>query len=248
MDKAFITGGSRGIGAEVAKQLAYNGIGKLVIGYYHRESDAQKVADHCASFGTEVQLCQLDLNDIEEAQSKLKEAVKNMGGIDILINNAGITQDSLALRMNMERWDTVLDVNLKASFFLSKIALKSMIKQKKGRIVNISSIIAHRSRGGQANYAASKGGLEAMTKALAVEVASRGITINAVAPGWIDTEMTRVQSAKLASSGGLESTIPVGRMGTPNDVAHLVAFLSSEEAGYITGQVIAVDGGLSVRL
>lgn len=248
MDKAFVTGGSRGIGAEVAIQLAYKGVKNIVISYHHRENEAQKIAKQCLEIGAKVELCQLDLNNINDAQTKFKDFIQRMGGLDILINNAGVTQDALALRMNEERWGTVLDVNLKAAFFLSKIALRPMIKQKRGRIINISSIIAQRCRGGQVNYAASKGGLEAMTRALAIEVASRGITINSVAPGWIDTEMTEDQSTKETLKGGLESTIPVGRIGMPSDVAHLVAFLCSTEANYITGQTIAVDGGLSVRL
>jgi 3-oxoacyl-[acyl-carrier protein] reductase len=248
MDKAFITGGSRGIGAEIAKQLVYKGVHNLVLGYNTGHTEAKKVADYCTAHGANVELCQINLADIEDAQFKLKEAITHMGGIDILVNNAGITQDSLALRMNHDRWDSVIDINLKAAFFLSKTALKPMIKHRHGRIINISSIIAQKSRGGQVNYAASKGGLEAMTRALAVEVASRGITVNAIAPGWIDTEMTQNQGDHKKGQGGLESTIPVGKIGQVSDVAHLAAFLSSAEASYITGQVIAVDGGLSVRI
>ena len=152
--------------------------------------------------------------------------------------------------MNEERWGGVLDVNLNAPFLLCKAALKVMIKQRKGRVINISSVIAQRSRGGQSNYAASKGALEALTRALAVEVASRGITVNAIAPGWIDTEMTKSVhlQKKKSTAGSIEGTIPVGRVGSPDEVAALANFLASDQASYITGQVIAIDGGLSVRL
>lgn len=247
MSKIFITGGSRGIGSEVAKHFAKKGAKYLTICYFLNRSAAEKVALECRELGAEVHLCQLDLNNQEISELRIKEAIKLMEGIDVLINNAGITEDALALRMTNAKWDQVLQTNLTSPFFLCKIALKTMIRQKYGRIINLSSVIAQRSRGGQTNYAASKGALEAMTRALAVEVASRGITVNAVAPGWIDTEMTQSLSND-SIIGGLESTIPVGRTGTSHDVASLIYFLASAEAGYITGQVIAVDGGLSVRL
>ena len=248
MTRAFITGGSRGIGAEIAKCLASQGIKTITLGYHTRHTDAIQVAETCRNLGAQVELCQFDLTSIDIAQEALIRSIKQMGGLDILVNNAGVTEDALALRMTQQRWRNVLATNLDASFFMSKIALKTMIKQRYGRIINLSSVIAQRSRGGQVNYAASKGAIEAMTRSLAVEVASRGVTVNAVSPGWIDTEMTQGLPDQKDQDCGLESTIPVGRVGTPTDVAHLVAFLASPNASYITGQVITIDGGLSIRL
>lgn len=247
MTKAFITGGSRGIGSEIAKCLALQGVKRITLGYHSRHDDALLTAKLCESLGAHVELCPFDLTELDLAQDMLKDVIKKMGGLDILVNNAGVTADALALRMTSQRWHKVMETNVNAPFFLSKIALKVMIKQKYGRIINLSSIIAQRGRGGQVNYATSKGAIESMTRSMAVEVASRGITVNAISPGWIDTEMTK-DLPNDRPSGGLESTIPVGRLGTPADVAQLVAFLASSHASYITGQVIAVDGGLSIRL
>lgn len=253
MKRALITGGSRGIGAAVATQLATRGYSHIGITYRSRLHDAEEVADRCRAHGATVEVIQADLNETSHAEGVISRVVELWGGLDVLVNNAGITSDALALRMREERWREVLDVNLTSPFLMCKRALKVMIRQRAGRVINISSVIAQRSRGGQSNYAASKGALEALTRALAVEVASRGITVNAVAPGWIETEMTRdVQEAEAGRSGGatsgLAGTIPVGRVGSPEEVAAAVVFLASEGASYITGQVIAVDGGLSVRL
>ena len=248
MSRVLITGGSRGIGAATALRFSLQGIDHLTITYRQQHEQALEIAERCESHGVKVSVCQLDLEDLSTSQERLQHAISEMGGVDILVNNAGTTSDALALRMTEHRWDQVLDVNLKSTFFLSKIALKPMIRQRFGRIINLSSVISHRSRGGQSNYAASKGAIESMTRALALEVASRGITVNAVAPGWIETDMTREADQAKGSLGGLEGTIPLGRSGQPEEVASLIFFLASSEASYITGQVITIDGGLSVKL
>ncbi len=248
MSKVLITGGSRGIGAEIAKKFAIQGVEHITLSYLHRHKAAEEVAEYCERLGVKTTLCQLDLTHLDDVRDKVRGAITKMGGVDILVNNAGITDDALALRMTEERWESVLHTNLTSPFFLSKIVLKPMIRQRYGRIINISSVIAQRSRGGQSNYAASKGALESMTRALAVEVASRGITVNAVAPGWIDTELTAQVQERGSATSGIESTIPAARTGKPEEVAALVGFLASKEASYITGQVVAIDGGLSVRL
>ena len=247
MFRALITGSSRGIGAAVARALATKDHAQLFLSYRSRADEAENVAMQCRERGATVETIQVDLADREQARACINHVISTAGGLDVLVNNAGVTRDTLALRMNDERWDDVIDTNLSSPFFICKAALKPMIRQRSGRIINLSSIIAQRSRGGQSNYAASKGALEALTRSLAIEVASRGITVNAVAPGWIDTEMTS-QVKDASAPGGLTSTIPAARMGQPEEVAALVAFLASDEAAYITGQVIAIDGGLSVRL
>lgn len=248
MSRVLITGGSRGIGAAVALRFAFLGVDHLTITYRNRHETARAVAELCREQGVKVTLCPIDSREHQSSQESVKRAISEMGGVDILVNNSGMTSDALAMRMTEDRWDEVLDANLKSAFFLSKLVLKPMIKQRFGRIINLSSVIAQRSRGGQVNYAASKGAIESMTRSLAVEVASRGITVNAVAPGWIDTEMTEDLPLASNKNGGIEGTIPLGRTGRPEEVACLVSFLASKEASYITGQVIAIDGGLSVRL
>ena len=250
MAKVLITGGSRGIGAATAIEFAKQGYIDLFITYKHRKEQAEEVAEACRQYGARVNTSMVDLSDRDQTLALVPRALEVMGGIDCLVNNAGVTQDTLALRMNIDRWESVLEVNLNAAFFLTKGVLKPMIKQRSGSIINVSSVISQRSRGGQANYAASKGGLEALTRALAVEVASRGVRVNAVAPGWIRTEMTTDVDDLSSPSpmGGLESSIPLGRMGRPEEVASVIAFLASEGSAYITGQTLVVDGGLQVRI
>ena len=247
MSKILITGGSRGIGAGVALNCSGLDQAELILTYQNRRDQADQVAELCRQKGASVHLVQADLSDPIQIKDLLARSFDLLGRIDCLVNNAGITRDALSLRMTEEQWDQVLDVNLKAAFLLAKGVLKGMIRKRYGRIINISSVIAHRSRGGQLNYAASKGGLEALTRALAVEVASRNITVNAVVPGWIQTDMTQDLELQKRDQG-LESTIPVGRIGQVEDIAHAVSFLMSPQSSYITGQALVVDGGLSIRL
>jgi 3-oxoacyl-[acyl-carrier protein] reductase len=250
MAKVLITGGSRGIGAATAIEFAKGENIDLFITYKHRKDQAEEVAETCRQYGARVNTSMVDLSDRDQTLALIPRALEVMGGIDCLVNNAGVTQDTLALRMNIDRWESVLEVNLNAVFFLTRGVLKPMIKQRSGSIINVSSVISQRSRGGQANYAASKGGLEALTRALAVEVASRGVRVNAVAPGWIRTEMTADldNPSTPSPSQGLESSIPLGRMGRPEEVASVITFLASEGSAYITGQTLVVDGGLQVRI
>ena len=248
MSKIVITGGSRGIGAGIALRMAQQSNSSLLLTYHSNHDAANGVAQQCRELGANVFTLAADLTSPEMRSKIIPYALEHMGGIDALVNNAGITIDTLALRMNEDRWNQVIETNLSATFHLCRAALKAMIRQKSGRIINISSIIAHRSRGGQANYAASKGGVEALTRALAVEVASRNILINAIAPGWIDTDMTLEQKTSASGTGGLESTIPLGRTGAVEEVAEVAAFLLNPLNSYMTGQVLKVDGGLDIRL
>jgi 3-oxoacyl-[acyl-carrier protein] reductase len=189
-----------------------------------------------------VQACLVDVSDFESAQSMVKCALEDFGHVDILVNNAGITRDTLILRMSEQDWDEVLDTNLKGAWNCSKAVVRSMMKQRYGRIINISSVSGLAGQAGQTNYSASKAGLIGLTKALAREVASRGITVNAVAPGFVPTALTVGLPEELKE--GMLQLIPMGRWGTPAEIAHAVAFFASEEAAYITGQVLSVDGGM----
>ena len=247
MSKIIITGGSRGIGAGIALRLAKKENISLLLTHHSQHNQAEEVAEQCRALGAEVHVIAANLADPDMRGQIIPYALDKLGQVDALINNAGITIDTLALRMNESRWNQVIDVNLSATFHLCRAVLKPMIRQRHGRIINISSIIAQRSRGGQANYAASKGGVEALTRALAVEVASRNILVNAIAPGWIDTDMT-VDHKKDSIDGGLVSTIPLGRTGKVHEVAEVVAFLLHPHNSYMTGQVLKVDGGVDVRL
>jgi len=236
---ALVTGASRGIGAAVAKTLAAQGA-TVVAGA--RGSNAETTASSIAAGGGKAEAVTLDVTDRANVESVVSDAIGKHGRLDILVNNAGIAKDQLLMRMKREDWDAVIATNLTAAFTCSQAVLRPMMKQRGGRIINISSVVGQMGNAGQVNYAASKAGLIGMAKALAREVASRGITVNVVAPGLIDTDMTKALSA--GTSETWASQIPLGRLGTPDDVAWAVCFLASDEAAYITGQVVAVNGGM----
>lgn len=237
---AVVTGGSRGIGRAIALGLSAQGA-KVVICARNLEA-AQKVVAEIEATGAEGIAVSADISRESEADGLIQAGVKRFGRLDILVNNAGITRDGLLIRMKEEDWDAVLDVNLKGAFFTTRAALRPMLKAQSGRIVNISSVAGTMGIPGQANYSAAKAGLNGFTKAVAKEVASRSITVNAVAPGFIETEMTAVLSEDRKRT--YLSQIPMGRFGGSGEVAALVSFLVSEAASYITGQVITIDGGL----
>ena len=237
---AIVTGSTRGIGQAIAEELARKGA-KVVISGRNGER-AQQVAAAIQEAGGEAIAVQADVSHMADAQRLVKETLERWGRIDILVNNAGITRDNLLLRMSEEEWDTVLQVNLKGAFNCTKSVTRQMMKQRQGRIINITSVVGQMGNAGQANYAASKAGLIGFTKSVARELASRNITCNAVAPGYIQTDMTAALDDAVKDS--LKQQIPLGRLGTPEDVARVVAFLCSDDAAYITGQVINVDGGM----
>jgi 3-oxoacyl-[acyl-carrier protein] reductase len=236
---AVVTGASRGIGREIALQLA--GRGALVVAAA-RNQNAQSTVDAITASGGRGELASADMTEAASLEALIGETVKRHGRIDILVSNAGITRDQLMLRMKRADWDEVIATNLTAAFVLCQTALKPMIRQKSGRIIAISSVVGQSGNAGQANYAASKAGLIGFCKALAKEVASRTITVNVVAPGLIETDMTRALTADTQQDWSAQ--IPMGRPGTPADVAAAVCFLASDEASYITGQVLAVNGGM----
>ena len=236
---AIVTGASRGIGKAIALALAGSGAAVVAVA---RGDQGQTTADAIVAAGGKAIGRSVDVGDGAAVDALVKEAVEAFGKVDILVNNAGITRDGLLLRMKRDDWDAVLQTNLSGAFVCSQAAIKVMIRQRYGRIVNISSVVGQAGNAGQANYAASKAGLIGFTKSLAREVASRNITANVVAPGFIDTDMTRavpetVQKAWL-------DDIPLGRLGKPEDIADAVCFLASEKASYITGHVLAVNGGM----
>ena len=244
MDKkvALITGGARGIGKKIAEKFARNGY-NIVINYVSEKTDVNKLESDLSQNGKVEVLCiKCDVTDFNSCQEMVKEAVDKFGKIDVLINNAGITKDNLLMRMKEEDFDKVINVNLKGTFNMTKIVISYMMKKRSGRIVNISSVVGVSGNSGQANYAASKAGIIGFTKSVAKELASRNILANAVAPGFIETDMTDVLSESVKES--IYSQIPLKKMGKPEEVANAVYFLGSDENTYITGQVLNVDGGM----
>jgi 3-oxoacyl-[acyl-carrier protein] reductase len=240
---AVITGGTRGIGLAIAKRLASDGF-DLLLTYRGDAEAAAKAEAELASSGRTIKVIAADVSTAEGATATIEAATKELGGLDVLVNNAGITKDNLIMRMSEDDWDAVLTTNLKGAFLLSKAAIRPMLRQRSGRIINLTSVVGLTGNAGQANYAAAKAGLVGLTKTLAKEVGSRGITVNAVAPGFIDTRLTDVLPEDIKKKL-LEST-PLGRFGTVEDIANAVAFLASDEASFITGHVLSVDGGLSM--
>jgi 3-oxoacyl-[acyl-carrier protein] reductase len=239
---AVVTGSSRGIGRAIAQTLAGQGA-KVVVNYVHQGAAAEALVAEIAAAGGQALAVQADVSQAEPAANLIETAISNFGRLDILVNNAGITRDTLLLRMSEDDWDAVLDTNLKGAFHCIKAAARPMMRQRYGRIISISSVAGIVGNAGQANYAAAKAGLHGLTKSVARELASRNITANVVAPGFVETDLTAKLSADLIAKAK-ELTL-LGRLGQPADVAATVAFLASVEAGFITGQVIAVDGGLA---
>lgn len=240
---ALVTGGARGIGAQIVKTLCSYGA-TVIINYSSSEETAKNLADSLIKEGGSVEIYPCNVADFNATKEMIDEIVKKHGQIDILVNNAGITKDNLTMMMTEKEFDDVIDINLKGSFNCMKHVTRSMLKKKSGRIINISSIVGVRGNAGQINYCATKAGVIGMTKALAKEIGSRGITVNAVAPGYIDTDMTKVLPEEVTKK--MLSDIPLGRIGNTTDIAETVAFLASDKAGYITGQVIQVDGGMGI--
>lgn len=240
---AIVTGGSRGIGRAVAMRLAKDGM-NLVINYRGNSAAAEETERLCRELGAEVLLVQGDVSRAEDCEKLAAQAKEAFGRVDVLVNNAGITRDGLLVRMTEEDFRAVLDVNLVGPWNMMKAVNRIMMKQRYGRIVNLSSVTGLMGNMGQTNYAAAKAGILGMTKSYAREVAGRGITVNAVAPGFIDTDMTEAMPE--GAKDKIITGIPMGRTGKPEDVAEAVAFLASEQAGYITGEVLRVDGGMAM--
>jgi 3-oxoacyl-[acyl-carrier protein] reductase len=236
---AVVTGGARGIGRAIALRLAQSGADVVVSDI----ADAAPVAAEIEALGRRSLAITADVSSSGDVAALVDRAVSTLGKIDILVNNAGITRDQLAMRMSDEDWDSVLNVDLKSAFLCTRAVLRHMVKQRWGRIISISSIVGIVGNAGQANYASAKAGIIGLTKSIAKEVASRGITVNAIAPGFIDTDMTRKLSEQQREETGKQ--VPAGYLGQPEDIAAAVAFLASEDARYITGQVLSVDGGLA---
>jgi len=240
---AVVTGASRGIGRAIALELARRGAA-VIVNYHASEQAAEEVVNLIQAEGGRAKAIQADVSDFHQAQDLVKSAIDAFGGLDILINNAGITRDMLIMMMSEEDWDRVQNTNLKSTFTCSKAAVRQMMRKRYGRIINITSVAGQMGNAGQTNYSASKAGQIGFTKALAREVASRNITVNAIAAGYVDTDIWAnvPEDARQAAL----SIIPLGRKGEPEEIAYAVAFLASDQAAYITGQVLGVDGGMAM--
>ncbi|EST13095.1 3-oxoacyl-[acyl-carrier-protein] reductase [Sporolactobacillus laevolacticus] len=241
---ALVTGASRGIGRAIAIALAKQGA-SIIVNYSGNKARAEETAADIRAAGAEALVWQSDISDEQSVQDMVKQSVDHFGHLDIVVNNAGITRDGLLMRMKETDWDAVLNTNLKGVFLVTKAALRPMMRQKQGRIINIASVVGILGNPGQANYVAAKAGLIGLTKATAREVASRGITVNAVAPGFIVTEMTDQLPEDVKEK--MLSEIPLGKLGTPENVADVVSFLASDESRYMTGQTLSVDGGMAMQ-
>ena len=240
---ALVTGGSRGIGRGIAKALAAEGA-KVAFIYRGSQESAQSLAQEVHTAGCIAKAYQCDVTKAQEVEKVVQEIEKEWGQVNILVNNAGIIHDDLFVRLEPEKWQAVLETNLGGTYNFCRAVAYSMMKQRKGRIINISSVAAEHVNPGQTNYAASKGAINAFTRALAVELASRGVTVNAIAPGFIETDMSEAVRNKAGDL--IKKMIPMRRLGQPEDIAKLAVFLASDDAAYITGQVLTVDGGLSL--
>ncbi|MBQ4817081.1 3-oxoacyl-[acyl-carrier-protein] reductase [Bacillus pumilus] len=238
---AVVTGASRGIGRSIAIDLAKNGA-NVVVNYSGNEAKANEVVDEIKALGQQAFAVKADVSNAEEVQALMKQAIDTFGSIDILVNNAGITKDNLLMRMKENEWDDVININLKGVFNCTKAVTRQMMKQRSGRIINLASVVGVCGNPGQANYVAAKAGVIGLTKTTAKELATRHITVNAVAPGFISTDMTDKLDENVQAE--MLKQIPLARFGAPEDISNVVVFLASEGAGYITGQTIQVDGGM----
>ena len=238
---AIVTGGSRGIGRATAIELSKMGMNVAIV-YHGNQAKAEETVAACKENGVEAIAIQCDVKDRAAVEVAIENVRETFGSVDVLVNNAGVTKDGLLLRMSEEDFDTVVDTNLKGCFLFSKACASIMMKQRAGKIINIASVVGISGNAGQANYAASKAGIIGFTKSLAKELGSRGITVNAVAPGFVETDMTDVLSDKIKEA--LLNNIPLKRTAKPEDIANAIGFLASEKADYITGQVLTVDGGM----
>jgi 3-oxoacyl-[acyl-carrier protein] reductase len=241
---AIVTGGGRGLGRAIAVRLAEEGA-NLAVSYRSNDAAAEEAAEKVRAAGVECELFKGDVSSPEDVEALFKGVSDAFGRVDILVNNAGITRDNLMMRMKEEEFDEVLRTNLKGTYLCTRAALRPMVRARWGRIVNVSSVVGLVGNAGQANYAASKAGIIGFTKSVAREVAQRGITVNAVAPGYVETELTGSLPENVKEQ--IRNQVPAGRFGEPEEVAEVVAFLVAEEAGYVTGQTIAVDGGMTMQ-